>query len=79
MTFTGCLGIIPGAILFLGVIMKIINLLTNIIFDLPKSDAEQLLSVSPNMFAKLGKNNKIIKQKNNESDTDTVLGKILEK
>lgn len=57
--------------------MKIINLLTSVIFDLPDSDAEQLLKVSSDMFAKLGKNNKVIKNKNVVCD-DSVLSKILD-
>ena len=58
--------------------MKIINLKTNIIFDLPKEDAEQLISVSPELFAKLGKNNKVIKPRKSELSDGSVLSKILE-
>ena len=56
--------------------MKIINLNTNIIFDLPKTDAEQLLKVAPEIFAKVTKNKKIIK--NNISQDNSILGKILD-
>lgn len=59
--------------------MKIINLLTNVVFDLPKQDAEQLLAVSPELFAKITKNNKVVKKKKNISDGDTILNKILDK
>ena len=58
--------------------MKIINLTTNIVFDLPQSDAEQLIKASPNTFAKLGKNNKIIKPKTQNLSDDSILSKILE-
>ena len=55
--------------------MKIINLKTNNIFDLPKEDAELLLSSSPELFAKISKNNRVIKTKKNIAD-DSVLSKI---
>lgn len=58
--------------------MKIINMKTKIIFDLPKEDAEQLLSSSPNIFAKVSKNNKIIKPKIPPVSEESVLSKILD-
>ena len=58
--------------------MKIINLKTKIVFNLPKSDAEQLLKVSPDIFAELGKNGRIIKNKNIVID-ESILSKILDK
>ncbi len=58
--------------------MKIINLNTNVIFDLPKSDAEQLLKVAPEIFAKVSKNKKIIKCKKDILSEDSVLSKILD-
>lgn len=57
--------------------MKIINLKTNIIFNLPDSDAKQLLNVAPDTFAKIGKNNKIIKS-NIQQNSESVLSKILD-
>ena len=57
--------------------MKIINVLTNNVFDLPKADAEQLLKVSPDIFARISKNNRVIKNKKTAPD-DSVLGKILD-
>ena len=40
--------------------MKIINLNTNVVFDLPDSEAESLIKNSPDLFAYIGKNNNII-------------------
>lgn len=54
------------------------NLLTGIVFDLPKSDVETLLKTSPNTFAKVTKNKKIVKQKKNIQNDNSVLGQILE-
>lgn len=59
--------------------MKIINLLTNIIFDLPQIDAKTLLETSPDVFAKIGKNKKIIKNDNRNCSDNTVLSQILDK
>ena len=58
--------------------MKVMNLLTGIVFDLPKSDVETLLKTSPNTFAKVTKNKKIVKQKKNIQNDNSVLGQILE-
>lgn len=58
--------------------MKIINVLTNNIFDLPEADAKQLLTVSPDIFAKISKNNRVIKNKKTVVPDDSVLGKILD-
>ena len=58
--------------------MKIINLDTNVVFDLPKSDAEQLLKNSPDCFARVSKNKKIIKNKNNILSDGSVLSRILD-
>lgn len=57
--------------------MRIINVLTNNIFDLPKEDAMHLLSASPDIFAKVSKSNKIIKNKKSCSD-ESVLSRILD-
>jgi len=56
--------------------MRIINLNTNNIFDLPKSEAEDLLETSPDIFAKVTKNKRIIKPKKVCSDDNNVLKKI---
>ena len=58
--------------------MKVINLITNIVFDLPKEDVEQLVKVSPDTFAKLSKNKKVIKNKKDLSGGNTLLDKILD-
>lgn len=58
--------------------MKIINLLTNNIFDLPKDDAENLLLASPDIFAKITKNNKIVKNKNFVNTETSVIKQIIE-
>jgi hypothetical protein len=58
--------------------MKIINLVTNIVFDLPKKDAEQLLESSPDTFSKVTKNKKNIKNKSNNTTDNSVLNQILE-
>lgn len=57
--------------------MRIINVLTNNVFDLPKDDALHLLSASPDIFAKVSKNNKVIKNKKSCPD-ESVLSKILD-
>lgn len=57
--------------------MKVINLITNIVFDLPKEDVEQLIKVSPDTFAKLSKNKKVIKNKKDLSTGNALLDKIL--
>ena len=57
--------------------MKIINLITKNIFDLPKKDAENLLSSSPDIFAKVTKNKKVIKNKCDNTES-SVLKQILE-
>lgn len=57
--------------------MKIINLKTNIVFNLPDSDALQLLNIAPDTFAKVGKNNKILKNKK-LLNSESVLSKILD-
>lgn len=54
------------------------NLLTGIVFDLPKPDVEALLKTSPNTFAKVTKNKKIVKTKQNVQRDSSVLGQILE-
>ena len=59
--------------------MKIINLNTNNVFDLPKSEAEELLKTSPDIFAKITKNKKIIKPKKVNCDKNDVLNQILDK
>jgi len=56
--------------------MKIINLKTNNIFDLPKSEAEDLLTNLPETFAKVTKNKRIIKPKKVYSDENDILKQI---
>lgn len=58
--------------------MKIINLLTGIIFDLPSDEANTLVSNSPKLFALIDDNENIIKNETTV-DTDSVLSKILDK
>ena len=58
--------------------MKIINLKTGIVFDLPKQDVETLLKASPDLFAKVTKNKKIIKPKQKVINDNSVLSQILE-
>jgi hypothetical protein len=58
--------------------MKIINLLTGVIFDLPSDKADALLSDSPKLFALIDDNENIIKNETH-ADTDSVLSKILDK
>jgi len=58
--------------------MKIINMLTGIVFELSDSDAESLLSASPDLFAKVGKNNKIVKSNKKHDTEGSVLSKILD-
>ena len=58
--------------------MKIINLSTNIVFDLPKSQADALLISEPDLFAKFSnKKKQIVIPKKTDSD-DCILNKILE-
>lgn len=58
--------------------MKIINLKTGVVFDLPKQDVEALLKASPDIFAKVTKNKKIIKTKQKNMNENSVLSQILE-
>ncbi|GEM_PF-6299880 len=58
--------------------MKIINLITKNIFDLPKSEAEELLQKSSDVFAKITKNKKILKLKHSNLNDDSVLKHILD-
>lgn len=58
--------------------MKIINLTTNNVFDLPKADAEELIKNSPDTFARITKSKKIIKPKQIETTENNVLKQILE-
>ena len=58
--------------------MKIINLKTGVVFDLPKNDVESLLNTSPDLFAKITKNKKIIKTNKNNYSEDSVLKQILD-
>ena len=47
-------------------------------FDLPKNDVESLLNTSPDLFAKITKNKKIIKTNKNNYSEDSVLKQILD-
>ncbi|MCR5265112.1 MAG: hypothetical protein K6E29_00785 [Cyanobacteria bacterium RUI128] len=58
--------------------MKIINLKTGVIFDLPKQDVEALLKASPDIFAKVTKNKKIIKPNKKNVNENSLLSQILE-
>jgi len=58
--------------------MKIINVITNNIFDLPKENAKQLIEASPDVFARVSKNKKVLKKGNGTKTDDTVLKKILD-
>ena len=58
--------------------MKIINLNTQNIFELPEKDAMELLESSPNLFAKVTKNKRIIKNKKVTNSQNTVLNTILD-
>ena len=58
--------------------MKIINLKTNNMFDLPQNEAEKLLDESPDDFAKISKNKKIIRNKSNKTVPESVLSQILD-
>lgn len=58
--------------------MKIINLVTNNIFDLPKTEALFLLEDNPTLFAKVSKNMKIIKNNKSSVSENSVLSKILD-
>lgn len=58
--------------------MKIINVITNNIFDLPKENANQLIESSPEVFARVSKNKKVLKKGNGTKTDDTVLKKILD-
>lgn len=57
--------------------MKVINLITNNTFILPKQEAQKLINDSPNEFA-LVKNKKIIKNKTQKITTNSVLNMILD-
>lgn len=56
--------------------MKIINLVTKNIFDLPPKEAKRVLESSPDIFAKVSKNNKVLKQSAKSVSDNTVLNKI---
>lgn len=58
--------------------MKIINIKTGVVFDLPKNDVEALLTASPDLFAKISKNKKIIKTQKQVYDEDSILNQILD-
>lgn len=58
--------------------MKIVNLITNNVFSLPKVDAEKLLFDFPNEFAKLGKNKKVAKSCQKKQVNSSVLNEILD-
>lgn len=58
--------------------MKIINLVTMNIFDIPPKDAKALLESSPDIFAKVSRNNKVSKKSVKSAGEDTVLNKILD-
>ena len=61
-----------------GTFMKIINLITNNVFSLPKEDAEKLLFDFPNEFAKLGRNKKTTKSRVKKQEISSVLNEILD-
>ena len=56
--------------------MKIINLVTKNIFDLPPKEAKKLLDSSPDIFARVSKNNKVLKISAKSVSDNTVLNKI---
>ncbi len=58
--------------------MKIINLNTNVVFDLPDSEAESLIKNSPDLFAYIGKNNNIILNNHFGPSFNSVLSQILD-
>ena len=58
--------------------MKIMNIVTKNVFDLPRKDAEALLESAPEVFAKVTKNKKIIKNKSKVMTENSVLKQILE-
>lgn len=58
--------------------MKIINLITNNVFSLPKIDAEKLLRDFPDDFAKYGKSKKQIKESSSKKNNSSVLNQILD-
>ena len=58
--------------------MKILNLKTNKIFDLPKDEASRLLKEFPQEFIKNSKRKKMIKSENNIINEDSILLRILE-
>jgi len=58
--------------------MKIINLITNNIFDIPAKEAEKILNDAPNEFAKLSKNKKITKKNSVKEKADTFILQILD-
>ncbi|MCD8378171.1 MAG: hypothetical protein LUB59_05210 [Candidatus Gastranaerophilales bacterium] len=58
--------------------MKIINLKTNNIFNLPSKSAEILLKEFPDEFARLTKNNKVVKKNTDKTTQNSILTKILD-
>lgn len=58
--------------------MKILNLKTNKIFDLPKDEANRLLKEFPQEFIKNSKRKMMIKSENNIMDEESILLRILE-
>ena len=58
--------------------MKILNLKTNKISDLPKDESNRLLKEFPQEFIKNSKRKKMIKSENNIIDEDSILLRILE-
>ena len=58
--------------------MKIVNLVTMNIFDLPDKEAENMIESAPDIFAKVTKNNKVLKKKKQSESKNTVLNKILD-
>ncbi len=61
--------------------MKILNLKTNNIFNLPKNEAERLLKENPEDFSKSTKAKKLNKESivlQNTVDKDSILPQILE-
>lgn len=57
--------------------MKIINLITNNTFNLPKKEAQKLIDDFPSEFA-LVKNKKIIKKVTHQDTSNSVLKMILD-
>ena len=58
--------------------MKIVNLVTMNIFDLPDKEAENMIESAQDIFAKVTKNNKVLKKKKQSESKNTVLNKILD-